>query len=122
VTRSGPAARAALVAVVALLLLAGSGCGSEQADRPPQTVEIVIPDGTGARMLRNQEVDVMPARLELRVGDTLVIRNDDSYDQTAGPYFVAAGREFSVTYGSPGTFDGYCPLSAGGRYEIVVSG
>lgn len=123
-TRSAPTARAVLVAVAAVLLLiaTAAGCGSERAARPAQTVEIVIPNGTGVRMLRGEAIDVMPARLELQVGDTLVIRNEDTYDQSAGPYFVAAGREYRITYGSSGTFDGYCPLSAGGRYEIVVSG
>jgi hypothetical protein len=103
---------AAVLAAVALV-----GCGS---DPEPQTVEIVVPAGTQERLFAGETVEVMPARLELRVGDTLLIRNEDSVTQSVGPYLVEAGGEMRLTYGSPGRFEGYCPLSEGQRYEIVV--
>jgi hypothetical protein len=108
-----------LVALVALLA-AGvlAGCGD---DRQPQTVEVVVPAGTQDRLDAGETVAVMPALIELRVGDTLLIRNEDDADQTVGPYFVTAGGEISLTYSVPGRYEGYCPVSEGERYEIVVS-
>jgi hypothetical protein len=38
-----------------------------------------------------------------------------------GPYFVEAGGEIRLIYGKAGTYEGYCPLSEGQRYEIVVT-
>ena len=105
-----------VAALAAASLLA---CGD---DPPPQTVEIVVPAGTQERLFAGEEVVVMPARLELRVGDTLLIRNEDSVTQSVGPYLVQAGGEVRLTYGEPGTYEGYCPLSEGQRYEIVVEG
>jgi hypothetical protein len=102
---------------VAVLTMFATACAS---DHQPQTVEIVVPAGTQQRLEAGESVDVMPALLEMRVGDTLLIRNEDSVDQAVGPYFVAARDELRFTYGSPGRYEGYCPLSQGERYEIVV--
>ena len=94
-----------------------AGCGE---DRQAQTVEVVVPAGTQDRLDAGETVDVMPARIELRVGDTLLLRNEDDVDQTVGPYFVAAGRILSLRYSVPGRYEGYCPLSGSDGYEIVV--
>jgi plastocyanin len=109
----------ALVVAVALAGMALTGCA---ADPQPQTVEIVVPAGTQDRLAAGEEVVVMPARLELRVGDTLFIRNEDDVVQSVGPYSVQPGGEMQLTYGAPGTYEGYCPLSEGERYQIVVEG
>ena len=107
------------IGLVAVALLATAGCAG---DPPPRTVEIVVPAGTQERLSAGETVEIMPARLDLRVGDTLLIRNEDSVTQSVGPYLVAAESEYRLTYGSPGRFEGYCPLSEGQRYEIVVEG
>jgi hypothetical protein len=118
VTRLQRAARALLGALVVLgALVAVAGCGE---DRQPQTVEVVVPAGTQDRLDAGETVDVMPARIELRVGDTLLMRNEDDVDQTVGPYFVTAGGELSLTYSVAGRYEGYCPLSGTDGYEIVV--
>lgn len=108
-----------LLLVAAVAVAALSACGGDDG-RDPVTVSIVIPAGTQRALEAGQRVEIMPTRLEFNVGDTLYIRNDDDTDQSVGPYFVPAGAEFSFTYNSPGVYEGYCPLSEGERYEIVV--
>lgn len=108
---------AALTLVVALL----AGLSSCTTKPDPQTIEIVVPEGTQARMDAGETVTVMPTRLELRVGDTLHMRNDDVVAHPIGPYVVAANDELRMRYGSPGRYEGYCPLSEGERYEIIVT-
>lgn len=108
--------------LLALALLVGApltGCGGE---REPETLEIVVPAGTQDRLLEGETVTVMPARIDLRVGDTIIVRNEDEVTQSVGPYVVGAGDEISFTYGAPGVYEGYCALSEGERYEIVVEG
>jgi plastocyanin len=105
--------------VTGLALVTAAACG----DVTPaaRVVELVVPAGTQERLDRGEAVVVMPARLEVRVGDRIVIRNEDSVEQSVGPYSVAAGQTFELTWGAPGSYSGYCPLSEGERYEIVVT-
>lgn len=110
-------AGAALVAVVALTTL--TSCRAD--DDAGRVVEIVVPDGTQARLDRGEDVVVMPAELRFEVGDTLLIRNEDVADQSVGPYEVRAGQEFRLRYGAPGRFEGMCPLSEDDTYVIVVT-
>lgn len=105
------------MAAAVLALASLSACSD---DREAQTVEVVVPAGTQERLDAGEEVVVMASRIELRVGDTLLIRNDDSVTQAVGPYTVAAGEQVEFTYGTPGRYAGYCPLSEDDRYEIVV--
>jgi plastocyanin len=111
-----------VAAAGALMLLVGGATACSSDERTPQTIEIVVPAGTQDRVAKGEDVNIMPARLELRVGDTLSIRNDDRVGQSVGPYFVKAGETMRLTYNTAGRFEGYCPLSEGDRYELVVTG
>lgn len=84
--------------------------------------ELIIPEGTGDRVAAGEVVDLMPPRLHFEVGDTIRVKNEDVVDQSVGPYLIGAGQEFELTYGAPGVYEGICPLSAEGRYVIVVEG
>ena len=108
--------------LIATLALAAVACGSDgSSGSSPKVVEIVVPAGTQAKLDRGEIVDVMPAKLEFRVGDTLRVRNDDSFVQYAGPYRVQAGEQFELQFGSPGRYGGLCDLSGGSTYEIVIT-
>lgn len=95
-----------------------TSCGDEP---EPRTIEFVIPAGTAERMAAGETVVVMPSRLEFKVGEKIRIRNEDSVKQSVGPYVVAAESEMLLQYGKEGTYEGYCPLSEGESYEIVVT-
>ena len=106
------------LAVAVVLALSAGACGS--GERPGEVVEIVVPAGTMDRLNAGENVDVMPRRLELRVGDTILIRNDDKWPHDVGPYRVGANTELQLKYQAAGEFEGECPLSEGDRYEIIV--
>lgn len=111
--------RIAWAVLVALALAALAGCGG--GDGGPSVTELVVPRGTMERLSRGEDVTIMPTTLEFEVGDTLRIRNDDVEAQAVGPYRVAAGDEFEVTFNAEGRFEGVCPLADGDRYEIVIT-
>ena len=87
---------------------------------PIAKVATGMPAGTSERLAAGEKVVVMPPRLEFTVGDQIRIRNEDSVEQSVGPYLVQAGQELLLKYGKEGTYEGYCPLTEGERYEIVV--
>lgn len=116
-----PAPRRLVLLLVILLALAGGACGSDAAEGGAlEPVEIVVPEGTAARLKAGEDVVVMPERLVLRVGQTLLIRNDDRVTAPVGPYSVEAGATLTIRFGQPGRFEGFCPLSENDRYEIVI--
>jgi len=90
-------------------------------EREPKTVEFVIPKGTKTRQKAGEKVVVMPSHLELQVGDRMILRNEDVVRHPIGPYMVRALNEITVVYGAPGVYEGYCPLSDGEQYKIVVT-
>lgn len=112
--------RLVVALAMAFVVITATSCGSAET-APPKVVELVVPAGTQARLDRGETVEVMPAKLEFRVGDTLRIRNDDIADQYVGPYLVMAGKQFELRFGAPGRYAGLCDLSGGASYEIVIS-
>jgi plastocyanin len=102
------------VAVVVFIVSAGGGSGGGGAGSPPAVVRVVVPPGgpTGS---------LVPERLAVRVGDSLVIENRDRRQHQVGPYVVGAGQTLRQTFADPGTYIGVCTVNASGRIEIVVS-
>lgn len=126
------ARRTRVVAFAAVAAMLGAGpvtaCASNNAattretttTRVVRTVDIVVPPGTQRRLQAGEKVEIMPATLKLRVGDTLHIRNDDYADQVVGPYTVKGKSEMRMTYGVAGTYQGFCAVSPGEQFLIVV--
>lgn len=90
-------------------------------DRDPQTQTFVVPDGAAEDAYFGKKVDVMPPEVELRVGDTLVIRNEDSQTASVGPFTVRPGETLRQTFRRPQTLIGECTLSGTGEVKIVVT-
>lgn len=84
------------------------------------TLTYVIPAGTRARKLAGEEIAVIPARIELTVGQTLVLRNEDDDAHVAGPFFVGPGEESSYTFTEPKVIAGDCTIHPSGRFEVAV--
>lgn len=81
---------------------------------------IEVPHGTADRIAAGERVELLPARLEVSVGDTLEIRNLDDAIHEVGPYTVDAGQTLRQTFQSPGTIHGLCSLHPDGAITIVV--
>jgi hypothetical protein len=67
-----------------------------EAGRAPMRVELVIPAGTADKIARGQAEATIPANMVFVVGDTLVVKNEDSADHHLGPLFVPAGTSASL--------------------------
>ncbi|MCB1039809.1 MAG: hypothetical protein KDA94_09825 [Acidimicrobiales bacterium] len=106
--------------VVALVFGIGRGLASIRAERSAKTVTFVVPDGTAERSL-TEVVEIMPERVELNVGDTLVIRNDDTETATVGPFTVRPGETVRQHFQQAQTLIGECSLSGSGTVQIVVT-
>lgn len=110
---------AAVVAVAAVAL--GVTALTDEGVPDGEEVVIRVPPGTGERIDAGEDLELIPQRLELSVGDTLVIVNDDDRTHVVGPYGVPAGQELRTRFTEPGTYYGACTLHVGDRVEIVIS-
>lgn len=114
---TGAATRWATALVLAVGLLVVSACS----EAPAATdFRYVIPEGTTGRMLAGGAPQIFPDSLTVRVGDSITIVNNDTEDQTIGPYEVPAGTTVRQRFASPGILEGACLFSPGGSFQLRV--
>ena len=107
-----------LLALVSLGAIAGMYLVPRAA--ASQTTEIIVPEGTQTRMDAGEEIVLFPRRLEVGVGDRIVIENDDSSSHQVGPYVVGPGQRIVQTFSATGIIEGICTLHPSGEVTIVV--
>jgi plastocyanin len=118
----------AIVAVgVGLALVA---CGSDDAAVEPAaeaitavdaaTYEFVIPVGAGEALDAGTPLEILPAELEVRVGETIRIVNEDDRGHSVGPFFVGANETLTQRFSSPGEFVGVCTVHPSGQIVLTV--
>ena len=116
-----------LVVVVLALGLAATACSQERGplviDDPTAVeadYEYVIPPGTGARFDAGETVDILPATLEVRVGEVLRIINQDEREHLVGPFYVGAGETLTQQFANEGDFTGICTVHPSGQFVLHV--
>ncbi len=82
--------------------------------------EYTVPPGTGAAIEQGQQLYVFPARLDVRIGDELVIHNNDTRVATVGPYTVDRNATLVETFTQTGRIVGFCSIHPSGEVTIVV--
>lgn len=82
-----------------------------------------IPEGTWARRMAGDRVEILPARIDLTLGvrDVLVLRNRDSVPQTFGPTVMMPGQSLRLPFEVASTYSFACTAHASGSLDIVVA-
>lgn len=115
-----------MVLAVALLM---SACGSDGGSDPgtramndseAATYEYVIPKGAGEALDAGTPLEILPAELEVQVGESIRIVNEDDRGHTVGPFFVGANETLSQRFSSPGEFAGVCSVHPSGQFALIV--
>jgi plastocyanin len=111
-------------AIVAVLVEGGSDVGGlELANADDETVfqlDYVIPEGTAARVAAGDQIDIVPAEINARVGDAIRIVNDDTADHVVGIFFVGSGETVTQRFTSAGVLTGLCTIHASGAFTLRV--
>lgn len=119
--------RLGVAAIAALALVA---CGEERtgdvATSPlgpndATDYEYVVPYGTGNRLDAGEVIEIMPQTLDVTVGESIRIVNDDIRDYMIGPFFVTAGQTLAMRFTHPGVLTGICLVNPGGEFTINVA-
>lgn len=86
------------------------------------TVRFVIAPGTRAAVLAGETVEnALPRSLDLDVGDTLEIVNNDSEAHTYAFLVLRAGETARYTFRQVGTYTGECTANDHEEVTITVS-
>lgn len=123
-----PLTRALLLATLTMLTV---GCfGTERSSQiqtspigagDEATYEYVVPFGTGNRLDGGEVIELMPQELNVKVGESIRIINDDTRDYMIGPFFVTAGQTLAMRFTHPGELSGVCVIGSGGEFVINVT-
>lgn len=85
------------------------------------TYRYVIPLGTWDSIEAGEEVDIVPAELEVRVGETIEIVNEDNQIHFIGPFTVVQGESLRQRFSEPGESLGTCSAHVLGSVKVVVT-
>ncbi len=85
------------------------------------TLEYVIPVGAGEALDAGTPLEILPAELDVNVGDTIRIENQDDRGHTVGPFFVGANETLTQRFSTPGEFEGVCTVHPSGQLILVVN-
>lgn len=114
-----------LLMIAAAVVVASCGSGSEalvvdDTGTESATYEFLIPAGTGDRIEAGELVEILPARLDVQVGETIRIVNEDSRGHFVGIFYVGEGETVTQRFASPGEFQGACTVHPSGQLSLVV--
>ena len=120
---------AALVLASACAFGAVAGCGDDASQPATEAVSIaeaatfeyVIPAGAGEALDAGTPLEILPAELQVNVGDTIRIENQDDRGHTVGPFFVGANETLTQRFSTPGDFVGVCTVHPSGELVLIVN-
>ncbi len=92
----------------------------DERDRPPQTIELVIPNGTAQRIAQGEEEVAIPEGMTFVIGDVLLVRNEDVVDHQLGPLWIPAGRSASLRFDTADKVAYECSFVVGNYFGIDI--
>lgn len=82
----------------------------------------IIPEGTWARRMSGDQVDILPQRIRLTLGrnDVLFLKNQDTVPQTFGPALLMPGQSFRLPFEVASDYQFACTAHSSGQMTISV--
>ena len=77
-------------------------------NRAPERIELVIPAGTAERVAAGEAPPSIPSNMSFVVGDTLVVKNEDTASHQLGPIWVPAGTSASLNLDTANQYSYEC--------------
>jgi hypothetical protein len=79
-----------------------------------------IPRGTWARRQAGEDLGILPARIHLFSGTSLVLKNLDEVPQIFGPTLIMPGQTLRLPFDMPAEYQFACTAHVSGQMTIVV--
>lgn len=127
-TRHGSSALVVGLALTLVVAIVGAtGCSDRRAgvewreSGKPANYDYFIPAGTAARIAAGRPFDIVPQHLDVKVGETIRIRNQDTVGAEVGVFFVGPGETVSMKFTKRGVLRGKCTIHRSGEFTINVT-
>lgn len=91
-----------------------------ETSRAPKTILLVIPVGTAEQIVNGEAPPDIPKSMTFVVGDTLVIRNDDSVQHQMGPLWIPAGASAQLSLTAEENLAYECSFQPGNTFGLDV--
>ena len=65
--------------------------------RPPKEITLIIPAGTAEKIAHGQQPPGIPENMVFVVGDTLIVKNEDTVDHKFGPLWIPASTSAQLS-------------------------
>jgi hypothetical protein len=88
--------------------------------RPPQEVVLIIQDGTAEQVARGEQPPSIPDEMIFVVGDTFVIKNEDSVDHKLGSLWIPAHASAQMALEQEASLAFECSFQPGNIFGLDV--
>ena len=92
----------------------------QETARPPQEVILTIPAGTSEQVARGEQPPSIPKDMIFVVGDTLVMKNEDSVDHKLGELWIPANSTAQLSLNEEQNMAFECSFQAGNYFGLDV--
>lgn len=88
--------------------------------RSPREIALTIPPGTSVQVARGEQPPSIPENMTFVVGDTLVVRNEDSVDHKLGPLWIPANSSAQLSLDQEENLAYECSFQPGNYFGLDV--
>jgi len=93
----------------------------DDTDRPPKTMQIIIPAGAAERIAAGENIDTIPENMKFVIGDTLEVVNQDSVNHELGPIWVPPGSTGRLVLDEANKFSYTCTFAPNNYLGLDVN-
>src|SRR5690606_37368240 len=117
-----PWLRASLIAAIALAAVIAWAAFAPVPTSTTREQPFIIPEGTWARRMSGDLVDILPQQIRLTLGinDVLYLKNQDTVPQTFGPALLMPGQSFRLPFELASEYQFACTAHSSGQMTIIV--
>ena len=92
----------------------------QETARPPQEIVLTIPAGTAEQVARGEQPPSIPKDMIFVVGDTLLMKNEDSVDHKLGELWIPANSTAQLALNEEQNMAFECSFQAGNYFGLDV--
>lgn len=114
--------RGSLIAAIALAVVIAWAAFAPVPLSAGREQPFIIPEGTWARRMSGDLVDILPQQIRLTLGinDVLFLKNQDTVPQTFGPALLMPGQSFRLPFELASEYQFACSAHSSGQMTIIV--